>query len=48
MQIVLSPEHTRLRAELTEYFADLVTPERKAGLASATGEFGDSSVYKEA
>ncbi len=47
MHVALDPEHLALRAELQEYFDQLVTPERKAGLASATGEFGESSVYKE-
>ncbi|MCW2813750.1 MAG: acyl-CoA dehydrogenase domain protein, partial [Nocardioides sp.] len=30
-----------------DYFAQLVTPEVKAGLASATGEFGEAGVYKD-
>jgi alkylation response protein AidB-like acyl-CoA dehydrogenase len=47
MQVSLNPDQIRLREELQQYFADLVTPERRAGLASATGEFGDSTVYKE-
>ena len=47
MHIALTPEQERLREELREYFAALVTPEVKAGLASATGEFGDAAVYKE-
>jgi 3-oxocholest-4-en-26-oyl-CoA dehydrogenase alpha subunit len=47
MHIALDPEHLALRAELQEYFDQLVTPERKAGLASATGEFGEAGVYKE-
>ncbi len=47
MHIALDPEHLALRAELQEYFDQLVTPERKAGLASATGEFGEANVYKE-
>ena len=47
MHLALEPQHLALREELADYFADLVTPERKAGLASATGEFGDSVVYKE-
>ena len=42
MHIALDPEQLALRAELQEYFDQLVTPERKAGLASATGEFGDA------
>ena len=47
MRVALDPEHLALRAELQEYFDQLVTPERKAGLASATGEFGEAGVYKE-
>jgi alkylation response protein AidB-like acyl-CoA dehydrogenase len=47
MRVALEPEHLALRAELQEYFGQLVTPERKAGLASATGEFGEAGVYQE-
>ncbi|MGA8255654.1 MAG: acyl-CoA dehydrogenase family protein [Nocardioides sp.] len=47
MRIALDPEHLALRAELKEYFDQLVTPERRAGLSSATGEFGEAGVYKE-
>ena len=47
MHIALDPEQLALRAELQEYFDQLVTPERKAGLASATGEFGEAGVYKD-
>ncbi|WP_193608965.1 acyl-CoA dehydrogenase family protein [Nocardioides lijunqiniae] len=47
MHVALNADQIRLREELREYFAELVTPERRAGLASATGEFGDSTVYKE-
>ena len=46
MQIALSEEHQRLRSRLREYFADLVTPERRAALAMTTGEFGDVEAYK--
>ncbi len=46
MRIALEPEHVALKQELQGYFAELVTPEVKAGLASATGEFGEASVYK--
>ncbi|MBZ5740007.1 acyl-CoA dehydrogenase family protein [Nocardioides mangrovi] len=46
MHIALTPDQQALREELREYFAGLVTPEVKAGLASATGEFGDDVVYK--
>jgi acyl-CoA dehydrogenase len=47
MHLALSAEELALREELREYFTALVTPERRAGLASATGEFGEAGVYKE-
>lgn len=47
MHIALTPDQERLREELREYFAALVTPEVKAGLAASSGEFGDSQVYKD-
>ncbi len=47
MHVSLSTEQQDLRTELTEYFDRLVTPERRAALASATGEFGEAGVYKE-
>jgi len=36
-----------LAAELREYFAELMTPERRAGLRSGGGEYGDGVAYKE-
>ncbi|WP_139983097.1 acyl-CoA dehydrogenase family protein [Nocardioides litoris] len=47
MHLALSPEHHALRAELADYFGRLVTPEVRAGLSSATGEFGEAGVYKD-
>ncbi|HWJ81055.1 MAG TPA: acyl-CoA dehydrogenase family protein [Nocardioides sp.] len=47
MHVELEPQQIALREELRAYFADLVTPEIRAGLASATGEFGDAGVYKD-
>jgi 3-oxocholest-4-en-26-oyl-CoA dehydrogenase alpha subunit len=47
MYIGYTPEQERLRLELREYFAALMTPERRAGLAHADGEYGGGSVYKE-
>ena len=47
MHIALTPEQVRLREELRDYFAGLVTPEVRAGLSSASGEFGDTQVYKD-
>src|SRR5215210_8760928 len=46
MRIALDPEQVALTDELRGYFAELVTPEVKAGLSSATGEFGEAGVYK--
>jgi alkylation response protein AidB-like acyl-CoA dehydrogenase len=46
MRIALDPEQVALKEELQDYFGALVTPEVKAGLASATGEFGEAGVYK--
>jgi 3-oxocholest-4-en-26-oyl-CoA dehydrogenase alpha subunit len=52
MHIALTAEQERLRAELRDYFGGLVTPERRAALAGATGdfgngEFGDAAVYRD-
>ncbi|MDF1601977.1 acyl-CoA dehydrogenase family protein [Nocardioides sp. YIM 152315] len=47
MHIALTPEQQDLREELRDYFAGLVTPEVRAGLAAASGEFGDAEVYKD-
>ena len=47
MHVALTPAQEQLRSELRDYFADLVTPEIRRGLASATGEFGEATVYKE-
>lgn len=47
MHVTLEPHQVALREELREYFADLVTPEIRAGLAAATGEFGEAGVYKD-
>jgi alkylation response protein AidB-like acyl-CoA dehydrogenase len=47
MHIALTPDQEALRAELRDYFARLVTRERRAALAMASGEFGDAKVYKD-
>ncbi|MFI9535262.1 acyl-CoA dehydrogenase family protein [Nocardia fusca] len=47
MRIAYTPEHDQLRAELREYFARLITPERRAALSSQTGEYGQGNVYRE-
>jgi 3-oxocholest-4-en-26-oyl-CoA dehydrogenase alpha subunit len=47
MHISYTPEQEQLRQQLREYFAALMTPERRAGLAHADGEYGDGATYKE-
>jgi 3-oxocholest-4-en-26-oyl-CoA dehydrogenase alpha subunit len=47
MHVALTTEQERLREQLREYFTALVTPEVRAGLAAASGEFGDAGVYKD-
>jgi 3-oxocholest-4-en-26-oyl-CoA dehydrogenase alpha subunit len=47
MQISYTPDQEVLRQELREYFAALMTPGRRAGLAHADGEYGDGGTYKE-
>jgi 3-oxocholest-4-en-26-oyl-CoA dehydrogenase alpha subunit len=46
MQISYTPEQERLRQQLREYFAGLMTPELRAGLAYTGGEYGDGEAYK--
>ena len=46
MFISYSPEHEQLRRELRSYFAGLMTPERRAALATG-GDYGDGEVYKD-
>ena len=41
-----TPEQERLRAELRQYFATLMTPEVRAAL-QGDGEYGDGDVYKQ-
>ncbi|MEQ0564577.1 acyl-CoA dehydrogenase family protein [Amycolatopsis sp. NEAU-NG30] len=47
MRIDYTPQQRALAAELREYFAELMTPERRAGLRSGGGEYGDGVAYKE-
>lgn len=46
MRIALDPEQVALQEELRGYFSELVTPEVKAALGAATGEFGEAGAYK--
>jgi len=46
MRIAWTSDQERLRRELAEYFADLMTPERRDAL-TAGGDYGSGEVYKE-
>ncbi|MFI5780142.1 acyl-CoA dehydrogenase family protein [Nocardia sp. NPDC051570] len=47
MRIAFNSQQERLRAELREYFAELITPERRAALSAQTGEYGHGTVYRD-
>ena len=47
MHLTYTPEQDKLRTELREYFAALMTPERRASLAGAGGDYGDGAAYRE-
>ncbi|MCU1647865.1 MAG: acyl-CoA dehydrogenase [Nocardia sp.] len=47
MRIAYTPQQEELRAELRDYFARLMTPERREALAAPTGEYGEGDVYRE-
>jgi len=47
MRIAFSEEQEQLRRELRDYFAKLMTPERRQALAVGEGDYGDGVAYKE-
>src|SRR2546425_5312227 len=47
MRIAFTPEQEDLGRELREYFAKLMTPERRENLTTTEGEYGDGTAYKE-
>ncbi|MFD6398211.1 acyl-CoA dehydrogenase family protein [Nocardia sp. NPDC060249] len=47
MRVAYTPQQEELRAELREYFAKLMTPQRRAALSMTTGEYGSGNVYRE-
>ena len=47
MHVAYTPAQEALRAELRSYFAALLTPERREGLTSGAGEYGDGKVYRD-
>ncbi|MEU7907131.1 acyl-CoA dehydrogenase family protein [Actinoplanes sp. NPDC049118] len=47
MHVGYPPEQERLRRELREYFAELMTPALRAGLTDDAGEYGDGTAYRD-
>ena len=47
MHLAYTPEQEQLRRELRAYFAGLMTPELRAGLADTGGDYGDGRAYRE-
>lgn len=47
MDLSFTAEHRQLRAELREYFDQLMTPERRAAFTATTGEYGHGSAYRD-
>jgi len=47
MDLTYTPEQERLRQELRAYFAALMTPERRAALATTDGEYGSGEAYRQ-
>jgi 3-oxocholest-4-en-26-oyl-CoA dehydrogenase alpha subunit len=46
MHLAYTPEQERLRQQLGEYFAGLMTPELRRGLAETGGDYGDGEAYR--
>jgi alkylation response protein AidB-like acyl-CoA dehydrogenase len=46
LDLSYTPEQDKLRTELRAYFADLMTPERRAGLAQTGADYGDGTAYR--
>jgi 3-oxocholest-4-en-26-oyl-CoA dehydrogenase alpha subunit len=47
MQLTYTVEQQRLRGELREYFAALMTPELRAGLTGTGDDYGDGPAYRQ-
>src|SRR6516165_1870521 len=46
MHLAYTPEQERLRQQLRDYFAGLMTPELRRGLAETGGDYGDGQAYR--
>ncbi|HUC60196.1 MAG TPA: acyl-CoA dehydrogenase family protein [Streptosporangiaceae bacterium] len=47
MHLTYTPEQEKLAAELREYFASLMTPERREALSRPGGDYGEDGTYRE-
>jgi alkylation response protein AidB-like acyl-CoA dehydrogenase len=47
VHLTYTPEQEKLRDELREYFAALMTPQRRESLTRTGGDYGDGAAYKE-
>src|SRR6202035_5360199 len=47
MHLAYTPEQEQLRHELRGYFAGLMTPELRAGLADTGDDYGDGQAYRQ-
>src|ERR1700755_648951 len=47
MQLTYTPEQERLRQELRDYFAGLMTAEVREALATPDGEYGTGEAYRQ-
>ena len=47
MQLTYTPEQERLRQELRDYFAGLMTAEVREALTTAEGEYGNGEAYRQ-
>src|SRR5699024_2517459 len=47
MRIAYTPEQRQLREQLRDYFAELMTPQRREQLRGEGGEYGDGTAYRE-
>jgi alkylation response protein AidB-like acyl-CoA dehydrogenase len=47
MHLSYTPGQERLRQQLRAYFAGLMTPERRAALATADGDYGNGDAYRQ-
>jgi alkylation response protein AidB-like acyl-CoA dehydrogenase len=47
LHLTYTPEQDKLAAELRAYFAELMTPQRRAALAGGDGDYGNGSAYRD-